>query len=166
MSSCCTDTAGGCKAKPATVSPGVCKGCGKKGLPIDAITLEALSTPDALRHGVPRNPRFCPTADCPVVYFDPVTATEFTESDVIVRVHAKHPHDEDVPVCYCFEHSPGTIRREIEQTGNSTASKLIMAEVNAGHCACEVRNPKGSCCLGDVARAEREMKTCLEASNR
>lgn len=157
MSSCCTDTS--CEAKPATVASDVCQRCGGKGLSVDPITLKALFTPDALRRGMPGDPRFCPAEDCPVVYFDNAAALTFTEDDLIVRVHAKHPHDEDVPVCYCFQHSPGTIRREIEQKGSITASKIITAEVKAGHCACEVKNPKGSCCLGDVAKAEREIRT-------
>ena len=160
MSSCRTDES--CEATPGAAASHLCQRCGETGLSIDAITLKALLKPDALRRGVPASPRFCPTEDCPVVYFGNAASRTFTEEDLTVRVHAKHPHDEDVLVCYCFEHSPGTIRREIEQKGSSTASKIITAEVKAGHCACEVRNPKGNCCLGDVAKAEREMKTWLE----
>lgn len=156
MSSCCSDTS--CETKPAAVASEVCETCGSKGVRVDPITLKALFTPAALRRGVPPDPRFCPKAECPVVYFDSAAAVVFTEDDLIVRVHAKHPHEDDVPVCYCFEHSPGTIRREIEQTGSSTASKFITAEVKAGHCACEVKNPKGICCLGDVAKAEKEAR--------
>lgn len=85
----------------------------------------------------------------------------FTEADLSVRVHAKHPLSESVLVCYCFEHLPGTIRQDIEQHGSSRASIDIAAEVKAGHCACEVKNPKGTCCLGDVARVEREVMRWL-----
>ncbi|MHB0969801.1 MAG: putative iron-sulfur cluster-binding metallochaperone [Thermoanaerobaculia bacterium] len=162
MSSCCTNTPGSCELKPATVASDVCERCGRQGQPVDPITLKALLTPDALRRGVPASPRFCRTEDCPVVYFDNAASRTFSEEDLIVPVHAKHPHDEDVPVCCCFAHSPGTIRREIERKGSSTASEIIAAEVKAGHCACEVRNPKGNCCLGDVAKAEMEMKTWLQ----
>ncbi len=160
MSSCCSDKS--CEAKPEAVASDVCERCGETGLSVDPITLKALFTPDALRRGVPVSSRFCSTEDCPVVYFDNAASRTFTEDDLIVRVHAKHPHDEDVPVCYCFEHSPGTIRSEIGQKGSSNASTTITAEVKAGHCACEVKNPKGTCCLGDVAKVEREAKTWLE----
>ncbi len=160
MSSCCAD--GSCEVRTESVASDACGTCGSKGLSVEPITLKALLTPDALRRGVPNDPRFCPTDDCPVVYFDHGASRTFTENDLTVPVHSKHRHDEDVLVCYCFGLSPGTIRREIEQTGSSTASKMIAAEVNAGHCACEVRNPKGRCCLGDVAKVEREVNRWLE----
>jgi hypothetical protein len=145
MSSCCTDAS--CESSVAVSA--LCQNCGARGLPVDPITLKALLTPDALRRGVPADARFCPTATCPIVYFG--STGTFTEDDVIVRVHAKHPHDDDVPVCYCFDYAPEKIRR---QSGG--ASKDIAAEIRAGHCACEVKNPKGACCLGDVVRVEKE----------
>ena len=78
----------------------------------------------------------------------------FTESDLTVRVHAKHPGDDSVQVCYCFDYTPAKIEEEIARRGSSSVRATITAEVQAGHCACEVRNPKGTCCLGDIARAE------------
>ena len=80
---------------------------------------------------------------------------------MIVPVHAKHPGNDGIPVCYCFGYTEKSIRDEIEQTGASTATASITAEVKAGRCACEVRNPKGSCCLGDVARVERRIASEL-----
>jgi CopZ-like zinc binding protein len=145
MSSCCTDAS--CETNVAVST--VCQTCGAKGLPVDPITPKALFTPDALRRGVPSDASFCPTPTCPIVYFG--STGSFTEDDLIVRVHAKHPHDDDVPVCYCFDFTPARIRRE-----NGEASKGIGAEIKAGHCACEVKNPKGACCLGDVIRVEKE----------
>lgn len=145
MSSCCID--GSCETN-IDVST-VCQACGAKGLPVDAITLKALLTPEALRRGVPADGRFCPTASCPTVYFG--STGTFSEDDLTVRVQAKHPDEDDVPACYCFAYTVAEIRRE-----HGAASKDISAEIKAGHCACEVRNPKGACCLGDVIRIERE----------
>jgi hypothetical protein len=31
-----------------------------------------------------------------------------------------------------------------------------MTEVKAGNCACEMKNPSGKCCLGDVTRTVRD----------
>jgi len=143
MTTCCTDM--NCETNVSTV----CRTCGVKGLPVDPITLKALFTPDALRRGVPIDARFCPTPTCPIVYFG--STGTFTEDDLTVRVHAKHPHDDDVPVCYCFEYTSLKIHRE-----DGAASKNIAREIKAGHCACEVENPKGACCLGDVIRVEKE----------
>ena len=133
---------------------------------MEPITLKALFTPGALRRGIPDNPRFCATEDCPVVYFDNVESAVFTEDDLVVPVHAKHPHADAVFVCYCFEHSPGTIREEAGRTGSSSASREIAAEVKAGHCACEVKNPKGTCCLGDVTIVEKEVRRWLDERER
>ena len=56
------------------------------------------------------------------------------------------------PICYCFDHTVASIRAEIQSTGRSTATEMITKEVKAGRCACEVKNPAGTCCLGDVIR--------------
>ncbi|MGH7454108.1 MAG: hypothetical protein ACRENG_22335, partial [bacterium] len=65
------------------------------------------------------------------------------------KVFAKDRGDE-VPACYCFDWTRRRIKNEIENTGKSTASMQIAKEVKAGNCACDIKNPKGECCLGDV----------------
>lgn len=152
MSSRCADDS----CAVSTQAADTCLLCGARGVVVDRITLKALLTSDALRRGMPPKPRFCGTPDCSVVYFDPELGVQFTQSDLIAPVHAKHPGDPDVPVCYCFSETPRSIAERISQTGTSSVSRDIAAEVKAGHCACEVRNPKGSCCLGDIARVEKE----------
>ena len=139
-------------------APERCPGCGNVGTRVDAMTLKALLTGDALKSGIPDAPRFCATVDCPIVYFDGEARMTFTESDLTVRVHAKHPGDDSVQVCYCFDYTPAKIEGEIARLGSSSARAIITREVQAGHCACEVRNPKGSCCLGDVARVEARLQ--------
>lgn len=152
MSSCCTPT--GCTTETAS---DVCPRCGTRGVAVDPITLKALLTAEGLRRGVPASPRFCSTASCDVVYFDAAVPVTFSERELTVRVHAKHPDDDTVPVCYCFGHTPASVRDEILRSGKSTAFKTVTADVQAGHCACEVKNPKGACCLGDIARSEKRV---------
>ncbi len=154
MSNCCEGDSCALGAGAAEA----CPTCGEQGLAVDRITLKALLAAEALRRGIPPNPRFCANAACDVVYFDPDARARFTEADLIEPVHAKHPDDPDVPVCYCFGVTPRSIGEEVRRTGKSTASFDIAAEVKAGHCVCEVRNPKGSCCLGDVLRIEKEIR--------
>ena len=132
-----------------------CPSCEKPGVRVEAITLKALLNASGLRRGIPAAPRFCATPTCPVVYFG-VDLT-FSEADLSVRVHAKHQCEDDVQVCYCFGHTPGLMREELVRTGKSTAFASISAEVRARRCACEVKNPKGSCCLGDVKRVEQRL---------
>jgi hypothetical protein len=65
-------------------------------------------------------------------------------------------------VCYCFGHTVESIREEIETTGRSTVAAAITAKVNATECSCEILNPKGTCCLGDVNKAVKEALAGIE----
>lgn len=159
MSSCCSTD--GCTKTEVEAATELCPGCGNKGVSVDPITLKALLTSSGLLRGVPPAPRFCARASCPVVYFDNGVPITFSENELTAVVYAKHPADEDVPVCYCFGYTPRNIREEIIRTGSSGISKTVSAEVKAGHCACEVRNPKGACCLGDIAKSEKRITSDL-----
>ena len=92
---------------------------------------------------------YCEDANCPVVYFPANGGPYFSIGDLDVKVFSKDAGD-DVPVCYCFEWTRGRIEAEIREIGKSTAATEIAQQVKAGLCACDVKNPKGRCCLGDV----------------
>lgn len=155
MSSCCGAT-GECSLTPDAAGE-FCPACGTKGARVEPITLKALLTAEGLRRGVPPAPRYCANATCPVVYFDKAVPVAFDERDLTVPVQAKHPESDEIPLCYCFGHTQQTIRQEIVRSGRSTATATITEDVKAGHCACEVRNPKGACCLGEISKAERRL---------
>ncbi len=98
---------------------------------------------------------FCEAHDCDVVYFAlDSQAPVFRCADLLVRVGAKATAD-PIPICYCFGFSKKDIEDEIRSTGKSTVAERITEEVEADRCACEVKNPSGKCCLGDVTRAVR-----------
>jgi hypothetical protein len=126
-----------------------CPACGQKGKMVDRITPKAMLNVSLLALQDTAY-LFCPTAACDVVYFSTDGRQLFTTEKIRVPVHQKEPGDERVPVCYCFRHSPATIRSELLATGQSTVIEEISAGIKAGHCACEIRNPQGSCCLGNV----------------
>jgi hypothetical protein len=95
---------------------------------------------------------FCDASDCEVVYFaSNAAAPRFSREDLVVRVGAKEMAD-PIAICYCFGFTRQDIWAEIRSTGKSTVAARIRAEVEAGRCACEVKNPSGKCCLGDVRR--------------
>jgi len=99
---------------------------------------------------------FCDSSECEVVYFPLDTqAPLFRRGDLIVRVGSKET-EEPIPVCYCFGFTRKDIEKEITETGRSTVADRIKTEVNAGNCSCEVKNPSGKCCLGDVTRTVRD----------
>lgn len=66
-------------------------------------------------------------------------------------------------VCYCFLHTEDDMALEMERTGETTIPARIRARIDAGDCACEVRNPSGRCCLGQVERAAERIRERLAA---
>jgi hypothetical protein len=93
---------------------------------------------------------FCRSVDCPTVYFSAGGEQAFTESSLRERVYQKHPEDDDVFVCYCFRHTAGSVRAGRADSGRDGVIEAIRAGIQRGLCACEIRNPQGSCCLGNV----------------
>lgn len=134
----------------------LCPQCGGKGRRVEAITLKALLRPEALA-GLDTGAgyRFCPAPTCPVVYFAGQVEGLYFQEDLEVRVGLKVT-EEPVPVCYCFGHIRGTVWEEIRRAGRSTAVESITAHIQAGRCGCEVNNPSGTCCLGEVRKIVKE----------
>jgi hypothetical protein len=112
-------------------------------------TLEHLLKPDKVAEIQNVQYYYCTEPSCNVVYFSNENVPYFTINDVSVKVFAKDKGD-DVNACYCFDWTRKRIKDEIQQTGKSTASLQIAREVKAGNCLCDIKNPKGECCLGDV----------------
>jgi len=156
MSDCCTPVVTGNGAKSAGAQTNRCPACGQKGKKVDSITLKAMLDVSLLAlRDVPY--LFCRTPDCLVVYFATDGAQSFTKDQIRVLVHQKGSADDNVP-CYCFRQSPATIRAEWLATGQSTVVEEINSGIQAGQCACEVRNPQGSCCLGNVSQVVKQVE--------
>jgi|SRR5579859_515305 len=153
MSDCCETTKESTCSLP-TSKPGICPACGKKGKPVAVLTIKSLVR-DHTRVPASASFSFCRTVDCAVVYFS--VQAVFTKPDLKVRVGIKETAD-PIPLCYCFDYSREDIRRGIDASGQTSILEEIKAEVQAGFCACEVKNPSGACCLGDITRAIQEAK--------
>jgi hypothetical protein len=96
-----------------------------------------------------------------VVYFSAEGSTVFTTEDVRERVYQKKPNAEDVPVCYCFRQYAGEIRAASAEQRAEIISG-INAGIQADQCACDLRNPQGSCCLGNVRALIRQLEQTTE----
>ena len=94
--------------------------------------------------------RFCADPDCPTVYYSEDGQQIFDEADLRERVYQKHADDKEISICYCFNHTVGSIGSEITESGKSSVVEEITAGIKAGQCACDIRNPQGDCCLGNV----------------
>ena len=101
---------------------------------------------------------YCTEPTCEVVYFSNEKVKYFTTDDIAVKVFSKD-QGADVNVCYCFDWTRGRIRQQIEETGKSTAAMEIAREIKAGRCECDIKNPKGECCLGEVNQVVKESVT-------
>jgi hypothetical protein len=135
----------GGSASPASSS---CPRCGLKGSAVQEITLKALLRGAALARRCADRHLFCPQESCAVVYF--AAGEEFTVADVAAPVFQKQPPGNRL-ICPCFDVTEDDIRQELAETGHCTAQKRIMELVKIGSCACELRNPQGTCCLGNIA---------------
>lgn len=150
---CCSSNPNAC-ALPPVVEHQRCPGCGRQGKSITNLTVKSLVL-DHIRVSGQERYWFCHSPQCEVVYFG--AGGIFRKPDLKVRVGLKEPED-PVPLCYCFDYTRADVRRDIEEHGRTEIPTRIKAEVQAGFCACEVKNPAGTCCLGEIARAIQEAK--------
>ncbi|QOP46572.1 putative iron-sulfur cluster-binding metallochaperone [Sulfurimonas paralvinellae] len=99
---------------------------------------------------------YCKTPSCEVVYFrgDEI----LTQENMSVVVGCKEGAS-PATVCYCFEWSKEKIKAELEATGKTTALEDIKAKMEDPGCSCEILNPSGGCCLGDVSKAIKELQS-------
>jgi len=152
MADCCT------LPEKAAAAPAVlaCPVSGTRSRQVDSLTVKSL-----VRHlpfgEASTQYYFCEAPDCDVIYFPyRADAARFHRADLLVRVWPKDRGD-DTPICYCFGVTWKKIRQEFGRADGPTAAERIKAEVQAGNCACEVKNPSGKCCLGNLARATQEL---------
>lgn len=150
MSDCCS-----VESAPTLAAVMSCPECGSRSKQVDILAVKSLVR--QLPFGmVPAQYYFCEASACDVVYLpsNPQAST-FRQGDLLVRVGLKKKRN-PIPVCYCFGVTRRDIEDEVQRTGKTTVAERIKAEVKAGNCACEVKNPSSKCCLGDVIRAEQD----------
>lgn len=158
MSDCC------CPPRPEDpAEQHECPRSGTRGLPVDLNTVKALLTSTALTRITGAPHRFCPDPLCEIVYFSP--GDTYTVQDLRVPVWQKEPAGARM-ICYCFGENETDIRREIEERGASQAAERVRADITAGRCACELRNPRGACCLGDIIAAVKRIAAAVETGIR
>lgn len=98
---------------------------------------------------------YCKTPSCEVVYFRDNEI--LTQKDMSVVVGLKKDAN-PATVCYCFLWTKEKITKEVGTKGNSSALDDIKHKMETIGCSCEILNPSGTCCLGDVAKAIKEVK--------
>jgi hypothetical protein len=141
MDNCCSTS-----TNIEKIEDNTCPACKQKGKSVPLITLKALLRASALENIQPDlSYAFCLTHSCDVVYFnglqtlgkDTIKVSVFQKSSAV-----------DVPVCYCFDWTRERLLQAIES--NQNPIDHIREQVKANRCGCEVNNPQGVCCLGNV----------------
>ena len=133
-----------------------CSECGKTGKPVQGQTVKSLLS-ISLREVKEVQYLFCRTQSCSIVYFSSDGEQVFTVGEFRERVYQKEPEAEEVLVCYCFRHTVGELHTARDE-GRIAIVDNINAGISAGQCACDLRNPQGSCCLGNVNRLIKQLE--------
>lgn len=100
--------------------------------------------------------RFCPVPDCDVVHF--AAKSVFRIGDLAVPACPESVDPTDF-VCDCFEHSEDTIRGEFTAAEQTTVLAEIKQRGRDGNCACEVRNPQGTCSLDNASAVVKQAQS-------
>jgi hypothetical protein len=137
--------------------PGCCPLSGTQGRKVDGATVKSLlSTSLRSVRDVPYY--FCHEPECDVVYFSEDGEQTFYKQEVRERVYQKEAHDPATPICYCFRHTRADIEQDIAEKGETGVIDDIKQGIQAGQCACDLRNPQGDCCLGNVLSLVKRLK--------
>jgi hypothetical protein len=117
--------------------------------------VKALLTEVALRRVQRGHYRFCGNRVCDVVYFGDA-GDRFGTGDIRVPVGHKQPPGARW-LCYCFGETEAGLRGELLEQGRLGVVERIRAHIAAERCACELRNPRGTCCLSEVIAAVKRI---------
>jgi hypothetical protein len=131
-----------------------CLSCDGQSRPVSLRTMLLMLKPELFDQVGERQYRFCSSPDCPAVYFS--RERFFSTGDLRIRVGLKEK-GVPIPLCYCFGFSEQDIREEIAVEGKTTIPQRVAALIKDRLCACEERNPSGSCCLGEVTIAVKRL---------
>jgi len=149
--SCCGNT-----SAVKTNHSALCQSCGEDGKKVDHLAIKSLLKEGKLHDFKPKSQYYyCKTSGCDTVYFTNEENTSFRTKDIKTEIALKNQNREGY-VCFCFAHTVKEIEEKVIAKGESHISQNIVAECQLKKDACEVKNPRGKCCLSDVKWVEKE----------
>jgi hypothetical protein len=131
-------------------------------MPVEIGTVKALLVPRALARLTRSGFHFCAGPGCRIVYFSDNNQT-FDIDDVRVLVWQKQPPGARM-LCYCFGENEADMTHEIAARGRTLAIERVRRHIADRRCACEIRNPRGACCLGDLTASIKVLMTPNEVN--
>ena len=152
-----------CEIPGQTDTAALCPACSTRGKPVGADTISALVDDDRRIADHYPDGYYCPNPECSTLYFFGGETDPITKAEVNVRVGFKEQSAPEL-VCYCFDHTKEAIQEDFRKHGVSRIEAGIRTAVEAGQCSCEIKNPKGKCCLGDVRAAYHGLESVANVS--
>ena len=137
-----------------------CGGCGEIGRTVARQTVVHHVKSEKLSSVGDEEYKFCSSPNCAVVYYA-ASGQVFTVDDVRELVTSKTSGNSR-PLCYCFGFTEGFARREIAQTSKSSVSKQVSQFIKEKLCSCEIRNPSGVCCLGEINKTLKRLASQID----
>lgn len=132
-----------------------CESCGEPGRIVATQTVVHQLKGEKLSFVSDEEYRFCNSRNCDVVYYT-ISREKFTGADLRELVTSKTAGDVK-PLCYCFDFTEGDMRKEIARTGNTSIPAQVTQLIKEKLCACEIRNPSGACCLGEINKTAKRL---------
>ena len=123
-----------------------CPRCGSKGDPVGPQTLANYLT-EPQRHSIAVSANFCPSANCPVAYFD-------TFKRVVLAAELSrpvYPKDPRAPVCACFGLTLDQIERDAAE-GVVARVREIIEKSKSPQARCTDLAANGRPCTGYVQK--------------
>jgi Zinc binding domain len=121
-----------------------CPQCGATGQPVGAAILDVFVRLEA-RDQLGEEACFCPTATCPVAYFDAF------DRQVEVSQLAKpvYPKDPDAPICACFGFTCAEIDEDLAE-GVATRTRAQLERARSPSARCSQIAANGASCVASV----------------
>lgn len=126
-----------------------CPSCDQKGKQVDLTTIRSMTRRNFPHYGELTQGLLCLNPDDLTVYY--FSNLDFTvyQDDVVTDIGFK-TNAITKTVCYCFRHTKHDIIDDYLKHGKSKIENDVRQKVKDKQCTCEVSNPKGKCCLGDI----------------
>ncbi|PHR71083.1 MAG: hypothetical protein COA66_10200 [Arcobacter sp.] len=142
----------------------ICPSCNQKAKTVPVSAVSHFVNDDVKKHISSLDGfHFCNTPTCDVIYFK--KGQILKQSDVKFSIGIKE-NSKPATVCFCFNWSKERIEDQIRDSGTTTALEEIKEKVKNKACNCEVQNPKGKCCMGDVKKAIEDIKIKLSKDDK
>ncbi len=121
-----------------------CPRCGAAGQPVGSLILDSFVRPE-VRNQLGAEACFCPTATCPVAYFD--AFDRLVEVPQLAR--PVYPKDPDAPICGCFGFTCTEIDEDLRE-GVATRTRAQLERARSSEARCSQAAANGASCVAAV----------------